>query len=512
MKRIAVTMLTLVMMLGLLVGCGGGSKTQTPDNGPQPQGSDSSAVSKETLTIAVSTEPTSLNVGETNLVYDIEVWQMIYSRLIRYDADMRFENDLVESYENLSDTEWKFTLRQGIKFSDGSALTSEDVSASLWAIHDSAAVAAYAAWLDEVEIVDDYNFIIHTDGPSARMLMDLAQSCFIVPSELLESGYNFNEAPVGSGPYVLTEWVKGDHLSFIANEDYYISENVPAIKNVTYRIIPEGVSRTIALQNGEVDYLYDVQASDVETLRADSNVEVFSDVCASPFYLCYNLDKPIMQEINVRKAIAMGINRENASLVATGGLAEPLYSGFAMGLLGSSDEKAVRYDPDTAKELLAGYTAEQLTFNIVTKEEVFRVALESVQADMNEIGVTLKITMVDNATYTNLASSGDYDMVVGKVTGVNQLATLQSSMQTGAPYGQCHLSDAFVDESLEKALTIVDDAQRAEVIKSVIDYCDENCYRIGIYQLCNTRAYNASLRGFECNMTGYDRFEKLTWN
>lgn len=506
MKRIAATMLTLVMLLGLLAGCGG---SEAGDSGAQS--TNPAAKTKDTLTIAVSTEPTSMNVGETSLVYDNEVWQMIYSRLIRYDADMGYENDLVESYENLSDTEWKFTLRQGIKFSDGTDLTSEDVEASLWAVHDSAAVAAYAAWLDEVEIIDEQNFIIHTNGPSARILMDLAQACFIVPSELLESGYNFNEGPVGSGPYAMTEWVKGDHLSFVANENYYIPENVPAIKNVTYRIIPEGVSRTIALQNGEVDYLYDVQASDVESLKADPNVELFSDSCASPFYLCFNLDKPIMQDINVRKAVAMGINRENASLVATGGLAEPLYSGFAMGLLGSSDEKAVRYDPDKARELLSGYTADELTFNIVTKEETFRVALESVQADMSDIGVTLKITLVDNATYTNLPSSGDYDMVVGKVTGVNQLATLQSSMQTGAPYGQCHLSDSFVDENLAKALTIVDDNERAKVIKSVIDHCDENCFRIGIYQLCNTRAYNAALQGFECNMTGYDRFEKLTW-
>ena len=184
-----------------------------------------------------------------------------------------------------------------------------------------------------------------------------------------------------------------------------------------------------------------------------------------------------------------------------------------MGLLGSSDAKAVSYDPETAKQLIAdsGYTADQLTFKVVTKEESFRVALESVQADMQEIGVTLKIEMVDNATYSSLAESDDFDMAVGKTNNVNLLATINSSYQSSAAYNQSHLKDDFIDEQLVAASKTADDAERAKLLAGIVDYVDENCFGCGIYQLTNVRAYNANLEGITVNMGGYDRFNLLRW-
>ena len=514
MKKIIALLLAALMLLTVFTACQSkDSADTTKDTNTAADTASSGQSGKDTLTVAVSTEPVSMNITETNLVYDLLVWDMVYSRLIRDTGCSDYEPDLAESYEMVSDTQWKFTLRGNAAFSDGTPVTAADVAASLDALHESAVVGAKVAWLASTEVVDDQTILINTDGPAATILLDLSNIGFIVPAKLLQEGYNFNEAPVGSGPYTLKEWVRGDHLTFEANENYYLADQIPAIKTVVYRIIPEGISRTIALQNGEIDYLYDPQASDISTLQATDGINVYVADCASPFYMTFNMNKPILQDINIRKAIAMAINRENASLAGTGGLSKPLFSRFPMGLLGSSDAKAVSYDPETAKQLIAdsGYTADQLTFKIVTKEEPFRVALESVQADMQEIGVTLKIEMVDNATYSSLAESDDFDMAVGKTNNVNLLGTINSSYQSSAAYNQSHLKDNFIDEQLVTASKTVDDAERAKILARLVDYVDENCFGCGIYQLTNVRAYSADLEGIAVNMNGYDRFNLLRW-
>ena len=269
MKKIIALLLAALMLLTVFTACQSkNSADTTKDTNTAADTASSGQSGKDTLTVAVSTEPVSMNITETNLVYDLLVWDMVYSRLIRDTGCSDYELDLAESYEMVSDTQWKFTLRSNAIFSDGTPVTAEDVAASLDALHESAVVGAKVAWLVSTEVVDDQTILINTDGPAATILLDLSNIGFIVPAKLLQEGYNFNEAPVGSGPYTLKEWVRGDHLTFEANENYYFADQIPAIKTVVYRIIPEGISRTIALQNGEIDYLYDPQASDISTLQA----------------------------------------------------------------------------------------------------------------------------------------------------------------------------------------------------------------------------------------------------
>ena len=472
-------------------------------------------VKKDTLSIAVSTGPTSLDPVETSLMYNDAVLRLLYDNLIRLDANMNFIPHLVESYDPVSDTEWRFLLRDGIRFSDGTPMTTEDVKASIEACNKSRALGSFAAWLKEVRIEDERTFVIVTREPTERLLLDLAQYSYVVPKKLLtEPNYRFNEKPIGSGPYKLVEWEPGNRLVFVANEDYFLPDDKARIPNLIWRIIPDGTERTLALRNGEVDFLYDVWANDLKELEEDPRIEVFSIPYSSPFYLCFNLKKPGMDNLNVRKAIAAAINRDNAVQLATGGYATPLISCAASGLLGSTDDGAQPYDLEKAREFMekSGLPEDKRTFTVLTKEEPFKTALESIRSDLEEIGVTLNVQMLDTATYTARGADGDFDMITGKSGVADILIYANSAFKTGAFVNFNFLSDEYVDDLIDEGSRTLDATKREEIVTKLVTYCNENCFRTGIYQLSTTRAFDARLKGFETNLISFDRYNKLHWS
>ena len=160
---------------------------------------------------------------------------------------------------------------------------------------------------------------------------------------------------------------------------------------------------------------------------------------------------------------------------------------------------------------MSGLPEDQRTFTVLTKEEPFKIALESIQSDLLEIGVTLKIDMLDTATYTARGADGDFDMITGKSGVADILVYANSAFRTGAFVNFNFLADDYVDDLIDKGSQILDSAKREAIIKELVTYCNENCFRTGIYQLSTTRAYNVKLKGFETNIVSLDRYNKLYW-
>ena len=126
-----------------------------------------------------------------------------------------------------------------------------------------------------MDIIDDETIRITTHGPVRAVILDnlTGTSNAIVPKKLIDAGNNFNENPIGTGPYVFKTWNLGDSLEFEAFEDYWGGE--PAIKHMTWKIIPEGSSRTIALEAGEVDFVVEVETMDMDRITSNEDLEVY---------------------------------------------------------------------------------------------------------------------------------------------------------------------------------------------------------------------------------------------
>lgn len=513
MKRTIAMILALVMLI--LAGCttaNVGSTESAPTGSSASTSAGAASADKDTLIVAMETEPSSMNPTASTLAFDMLYWNNCYATMLRYDENTNVVPYLCESYENIDDTHWRFVMRDNLKFSDGSDITMEDIAASYQAAHDSGARSSFAYWWDSMEKVDDKTYILTTTEPVAELTYYLA-ILNILPKKVVEdANYNYAENPICSGPYKLLSWSKSNQLTFTANE-YFFIEGVPHIPNLTIRIMPEGVSRTIALQNGEVDYLVDVQATDIDSLKSTANIEVLEAPYCSPFYMNFNTTSVAGGNENFRKAVSAAINRSNAAMAGAGGHATPLASCRPMGLFGSTDENATDYNLDAAKDYIAksGLTGDDLKVVCVVKEEPFRLALESIQADLQQIGIQMEIRMVDNATYSDLPKTNDYTMSVGKLASVSLGWGFESCFYSTATYNHCHVNEEYVDSLIDKCKTTVDATQREAYIKEFISYINSKAYVIGIYQMSSVRAYSNKVGGVKLNQQAQDYFADYYW-
>ena len=233
---------------------------------------------KDTIVIAMANEPPSLTTNDHNAIYADYMNQLTNNGLFRLDENSMPVPDLVESYENVSDTEWLFTIYEGVMFHDGTTMTAEDIKASLDWAKTFAAVTPYTMSYTEVEVVDDQTVKIITDGPSSTLLYDLAHHAnYILPKALIDAGHDFNEEPVGSGPYKFVSWTIGDKMEFTRFGDYFDKDSMPAIENIVWKFIPEGSARSIGLETGEIDLLVEVDTTDIQRLEENEDIDVLME-------------------------------------------------------------------------------------------------------------------------------------------------------------------------------------------------------------------------------------------
>ena len=183
--------LALAFAAGVLSGCAQGAgetsgasaaESSVKAESTQEDGADQSA--RDTLIIATANEPPSVTTNQHNAIAGNYMNTMTHNGLFRMNEDMEPVPDLVESYENPSDTEWIFHLKQGVLFHNGEEMTARDVKASLELCQQSLEVSQYGASTGTIEVVDDYTVKLTTDGPQAGLLSDLTHhGNFILPAD-----------------------------------------------------------------------------------------------------------------------------------------------------------------------------------------------------------------------------------------------------------------------------------------------------------------------------------------
>ena len=264
---------------------------------------------------------------------------LTFSQLTRMNEDMEMEGSLAESFENTSESEWVFHLRKGVKFHNGDEMPADDVVASITYAKTCPEVNLYNSSVESIEKVDDYTVKITTPGPSAILLNDLCHhGNAIVPKKLLDEGHDFATDPVGSGPYKFVSWKRGDSLEFEAFEDYFDKDHMPSIKHMTWKIIPEGSSRTIALEAGEVDFLMEVETVDLERIEESEELDTVQSKSNILSWMTLNNEKPGLDNEAVRHAINCAINKEDLVTVATNGLGSVAVSQLPVGMSSTSEE------------------------------------------------------------------------------------------------------------------------------------------------------------------------------
>ena len=503
--RLLSLLLATVMLLGLLAGCssnGGDKKSAT-------KGGD-----KDSIVIATSGETPSLSPTEHNATAGDYMNLLTYSTLFRSDMDLKPAPHLVESYENVDESTWQFKLKQGVKFHNGDTMTVDDVVASIQWAQGFAEVNLYNNDIVSISKVDDTTFEIKTDGPDAMLLDNLCHhGNAIVPKKLIDEGHDFNSDPIGSGPYKLVEWKRGDSLTFEAFDEYFLG--APKIKNMTWKIIPEGSSRTIALEAGEIDFIVEVEAMDGDRLKENSDLTVIDYNSTNETWLMLNNEKPGLDNQDVRHAINTAIDKESVVTVAYNGMATPAVSQMPMNFEGATEENADTYDVEKAKEWLdkSGVDPASVKFSIICSDDTKKRAAEVIQANLKEIGINCEIESMDLATYLSATAEGDYtasiggyssNSLLGYVVGVYHSSSINASNKT-------RLNNSEVDALIDQAKKTVDPAERKVIMEQLSAKLNEICSQAPLWQPLSMRAFNAGLQGVEINDGGTMYFENVYW-
>ena len=519
MKKLLSILLAFVLLLSLVTACGNNADNGVNeggdgvDNTGTPSGD--SAPVKDTLRIAFTSEPPSLSLYDHSSLISTLMNRITFNGLTRIDnATLEPVCDLAESYEVENEIEWTFKLKEGVKFHNGEEMTSADVVASLNYARALPAAALYTASMAEVEALDTYTVKITTDGPYAGLLNDLAYYYnFIVPKSLLESGHDFNAEPIGTGAYVLKEWVYGNTLTYEAFDDYFDTEHKAKIKTLVFSIIPEGSSRSMALEAGDVDFVWEVSGADVETLKANPDIYVEEIDSIDNVILFFNNDIEPWNDVNLRSAISAAINREDIIAIALNGYGKVNYSIITEGYPEYTDEGAIPYDLEKAKEYLAAWGGDpsSVTLSILCSNET-RVAIGTViQSNLAELGINVDVVPIDTASYQARWRVGDFDSVIASWSPADALSYVQRFHSDRRQTYAGAINDPYVDEMVTKMKATLDSDARAEIIKEIMAYINACAPQVSLYQSKWFRAYNQNLGGVLCSTTGYACFNDMYW-
>ncbi len=418
----------------------------------------------------------------------------IYNGLVTYGANSYdIVNDLAESIETSEDgTVITFKLKEGVQWQNGyGEVTTEDVKFSYERFIDPALKASYAddwAQLDHVEIIDKYNGKIILKGPFAPIwhsTLPVTAGWVLCKAYAEKVGLEgLATKPLGSGPYILSEWLPKQQVTLTRNPDYFGPQ--PYYDEIDFIPIEDDKAAEIAMEAGELDFSQ-VSIDSFERFSSDSNFTTVKVPNIRFSWIGLNVENPKLADINVRLAIRYGVDVDSIIEAAYFGLVDRELGLIAPGLVGYWPD-APRYERDVAKakEYLAkaGLTSLDIRFDILNTTE-YQTWAQIVQQNLKDVGINVTINPMDSASFWSL---GDGD--AGKnaeMFGINysmepdpSWATVWFTTPQIGIWNWMRWSNAEYDQLHQEGLTTLDNTKRTEIYIRMQQLFDEAAHTIWI--------------------------------
>lgn len=475
----------------------------------------------EPLRIAIGGAFTSMDPHFYNATPNHTVAMHVFDRLIDRLPDTSLAPALAVSWEAVSDTEWVFELREGVTWHDGEPFTAQDVAFTYERARDVPnSPGGFGGFLREVasvEVIDDLTLKITTPTPAPNLPRNLA----FVPVISLHAGedattedYNSGTAVIGTGPYRFVSYEPGDRVEYARNDDWWGDEQ--PWETVTLRMIPSPGTRVAALMSGDVDVIDTPPSGDLERLRAEDDLAIFSTPGMRLMYVAVNqtdsppaiggpdgeaLDTNPLQDVRVRRALSMAVNREGLATRLMQGAAEPTGQWLAEGQYSYAPSVGVpAYDPEGAKELLAeaGYP-DGFTMSVFGSNDRYPNDASTTQALAQmwaRIGIRTSVETQPWSTYSVLTGRAEFPVGLlgwGSPTGeagyllTNVLHTQDSEAGTGI-FNSGRYSNPELDELIGTAMATLDDDAREAMLVEAVEMVAENQAFIPLFMLINNWA------------------------
>lgn len=442
MKKKISLMLAAALTAGLaLTGCGGSKTSDTTDNTAGAENESTAEVkgvdvdTTGYLVAALNADIQTADVQKTSKDYEVPF--NIFDRLVDVevgtDGNSKIVPSLAESWDISDDgLEYTFHLRQGVKFHNGNDFTAEDVA---YTFHRMLTVeggvntefidqikgadellAGETDTLEGVEVADDYTIKVTLKEPFAGFLASISSpGVSIYDSEATEAaGDQFGMDPavtVGTGPFEFSSWSFNNQLVLTRNEDYW--KGASGLPGVVIKIIPDTETQSMMFESGELDILdLDYAADSVDRFTETYPDQIVQGPRVGIVYFTMNFNKEPFQNVRVRKAVQMSIDRQAILDALYGGRGQVEQGIFPHGLIGfNPDQEEIKYDPEAAKALLAeaGY-ADGFDMEIAadsSASDTMTMALEIVSDQLAEVGIRAEIKNYDESTWLETRKSGE---------------------------------------------------------------------------------------------------------
>jgi peptide/nickel transport system substrate-binding protein len=485
--RIRYRILGSLLALGLVAAaCGddddgdADTDTESTDGGATDATDGGEAVDGGEITIALGSEPTSLDPHLVDDGGERAINDNIYETLLTRDAAGELQPGLAtELPTQVDETTWEFTLREGVTFHDGSPFNADSVVATVNRMVNLIAEeqtdnSGFFGTLTGAEAVDDATVRITTNGPDgvlpARMywLKQVAASAEDVP--------DLSDAPNGTGPYTFVEFNRGQNITIQANPDYW--DGAPSIATVDYEFIGESGTRLSGLLSGQYDLITNLAPQDVERAPESASVQGQEHPV-----IILDADEGITADPEVRQALNMAVDKD--------AILDSLFGGFGVvdqgqvlseSILGFNDElEPYPYDPDTAAQMLedAGVAGESIQLvGTAGRWLRDREIVEAVANYWQQVGMEVSLEVLEFGAYLDVLFDRDNRADAIFVSSSNDILDADRQLSTYYQSGGIGSSNSNEELSglIDEGRSETDSDARAEVYNDAVALAYDEAY------------------------------------
>jgi ABC-type transport system substrate-binding protein len=361
------------------------------------------------LVIAIGVDADTLNPQEQTTTLIQNMCDLIYDNFFFQDPTGKLHPRLATKYEISPDgLTYTLHLRKGVKFSDGTDFNADAVKLTFERAMDPklrVPLRFAIGMVKECVKIDDHTVALKLSYPFAPLAPTLSMTLVspISPAAIQKYGDEVRQNPVGAGPYILKEWVKGDRLVFVRNENYHGDK--PTVAQITWKIVPEDATREAMLRSGQVHICYKPLPSNLAALKADSGITVEMPLDTRTIFMGLNCQKGVTVNKKVRQAFNYAVDKKAIVKKILFDTAQPMDGPVSPVVFGYQKmDQPYDYNPEKAKQLLKEANFDfSKTVAMRTPQGRYlfdKQVSEAVQAYLQAIGVKTELRTYDWPTYT----------------------------------------------------------------------------------------------------------------